>query len=235
MNQQQMVIELSRTIGGKFLGLTTVTEVKMNKTNGERKAAFKRLNPFDGKVVAVRNSTFQPNYDYAKAVNKAQAKTGNGDGESFEAGETWYNRIEDAQGRMTPFAEHKTNGSLYFVGRELTKGESTYIANEDIMELSDEIGSPETGVTLYFAGDVVPYAAFSSFMPPYKPSAKQGLSESDEIKPRTLKFESIWGMKQGGERETVDPTPTRIAPTEVIRAVNDIMAQMPDINIESID
>ena len=46
MNKNQMVIELSRKIGGQFLGLTTVTEVKMNKTNGERAKATKRINPF---------------------------------------------------------------------------------------------------------------------------------------------------------------------------------------------
>ena len=125
--------------------------------------------------------------------------------------------------------------SHYFVGREIHKGSSTYIANEDIMEVLDEEGSPETGHTLYFAGDIVPYEAFAQWMKPYKPSAKQGLDEKDEIRARTLKFDSIWAIRSGGNREVVDPTPTRIAPLEVIRAVNTIMAQMPDIDLDSIE
>jgi len=233
MDNVQLQILLSRLVGAKFLSLTTATSTKMNKTNGERKAVEKRLNPFHGRLVSVRTSTYQPNYDYGGAVNRAQAKTGVGDGASFETGETWYERVRDDQDRMTAFGRHKGNGTLYFVGRELNKGATTYIASHDIMELENAEGSEPTGVVLYHAGDAVPYDAFRQYVPAYKPSAKQGLGD-DEIKARTLKLESIWGIKVNGSREIIDPNPNRVDATEVIRGINNLVAQMPDINLDSI-
>tara|TARA_B100000614_G_scaffold262489_2_gene296257 strand:- start:13750 stop:14481 length:732 start_codon:yes stop_codon:yes gene_type:complete len=233
MDQTQLMIELSRIQGARFLSVTSATETRMNKTNGKRKAAEKRLNPFHGRVLSVRNSTYQPCYDYGAAVERARAKSETYDGPTeFEVGESWHERVMDANGKPTAFVRHPETERLYFYGRELVKGKTTYIAAEDIPALGDD--NLPTGALLYRAGDEIAYDDLSPWMPEYKPSAKQGLSEDEEIKPRTLKIESIRGLKRDGVRKAVAVPIARAEPEAVTRVMAAALSDMPDIDLSTI-
>lgn len=233
MDQTQLMIELSRIQDARFLSITSATETRMNKTNGNRKAAEKRINPFHGRVLSVRNSVYQPCYDYGGAVERAREKSEAFQGDtSFEVGESWHERVMDANGKPTAFVRHPTTEQLYFYGRELTKGNTTYIAAEDIPALGDN--NLPTGELLYRAGDEVAYDDFKSYVPTYKPSAKQGLSEDEEIKPRTLKIESIRGIKRDGVRQAVVVPIRHEEPEAVTRVMATALSAMPDIDLASI-
>jgi len=233
MDTTQLMIELSRIQGARFLSVTSATETRMNKTNGKRKAAEKRLNPFHGRVLSVRNSTYQPCYDYGAAVERARAKSEAFEGDTeFEVGESWHERVMDADGKPTAFVRHPDTEQLYFYGRELNKGKTTYIAAEDIPAIGDD--NLPTGEFLARAGDEIDYASLSAWMPTYKPSAKQGLSEDEEIKPRTLKIESIRGLKRDGVRKAVTVNVARTEPEAVTRVMAAALSDMPDIDLSTI-
>jgi len=197
------------------------------------------LNPFYGRVLSVRNSTYQPCYDYGAAVERAREKSETFEGDTeFEVGESWHERVMDANGKPTAFVRHPETGRLYFYGRELVKGKTTYIAAEDIPALGDDNIPAKimirAGEFLYLAGEEIAYDDLSAWMPTYKPSAKQGLSEDEEIKPRTLKIESIRGLKRDGVRKAVTINVARNEPEAVTRVLAAALSDMPDIDLSTI-
>lgn len=140
--------------GAQFIGVTTSTEAKMLASN-----------PF-GKVTKVSTVTLQVNYDYANAVAKA---TGTAHIPSDK--KVWYETVTDSKGRLTPFARHKTNGTLYLRGRHISTGEVRYF---------DEQGQPlEQGL-------VKPYLSNTS-------TAKA------EVRAVTYKLDSILAVRYNNE------------------------------------
>jgi hypothetical protein len=139
--------------GAQFIGVTTSTDAKMLASN-----------PF-GKVTKVSTVTLQVNYDYANAVAKATGVT------PESSGKTWYETVTDSKGRLTPFARHKTNGTLYLRGRHISTGEVRYF---------DEQGQPlEQGL-------VKPYLSNT-------PTAKA------EVRAVTYKLDSILAVRYNNE------------------------------------
>lgn len=227
IDRTQLQILLSRIVGAKFLSICTATLTEMNKTNLKKGQGLppggKKENPFYEKVVSVRRSTYMPCYDYDAGVERARQKAtlkGEFSGEiEFEPGTTWYNRIIDAQGRATAFGVHKDTGVVFFAAREFHKGKTTYIA---LVEISD-------GDIIYPAGSEVPYEAMKEFMPPYKPSAKQGLGEENEVKARTLKIASIRAIRHEGQTyKIVQPLGLPAEEKVVLGVINVHLSQLID-------
>ncbi len=216
ISRTQLQFLLARIAGATFLSIGTATETKMNKTNGLT-GDLKRPNPFWGKVVSIRRSTYIPCYDYDGNVERARFKAavkGNFEGDiEFEPGETWYQRMIDEKGRRTAFGMHKDTGTLYFAGREMNKGKTTYLALVDIKN--------EDNAIIYRAGEEIPYEAFSQYVPAYKPSAKQGLDAEDEVRARTLKLSSIRSVRHDGETyRIVQPLGLEADETTIIHTIN---------------
>lgn len=220
IGRTQLQILLARIAGAKILSLCTATLTEMNKTNVKKGVPLppggKKDNPFWGKVASVRKSTYQPCYDYGAGVERArfkQAIAGQFEGEiEFETGETWYNRVVDAQGRATAFGMHKDTGVFYFASRMLNKGKTTYIALQDI----------DADGVFYPAGATIPYEAFAEFVTPTKPSAKQGLTLETQVNANTLKFSSIRAIKHEGETYRIDqPLGLEADEVRAMRTIND--------------
>ena len=147
--------------GAQFIGATVATEVKLVKDN-----------PF-GKITKISNCTLQVNYDYANAVQNALDKSGTGETyvPSPNAKGVWYETVTDSKGRLTPFARHKTDGTLYLRARHMSTGETNYF---------DESGRP---VSDYL---VAPYIAS-------QPSKTTG------VKPVTYKLDNILSVRYKNE------------------------------------
>jgi hypothetical protein len=221
INPNRLDLVLARLVGAKFAGLTTATETRMNKTNGER-GKEKRSNPFYKRVLSLRNIKAAFCYDYDGNVERALAKQGK-DADEHRKGETWYNAITDDQGRMTAFCEHKQTGEKYIRLRTLHKGETTYIASERI----------EDGDTVYEPGDTIPFAAIKPYFPKSKPYANQGLDKGTEIAATTLKFASVRGLRVNGERFRVEQ-PANNDAAEVAAIIAGFLDSMPTVSAEDI-
>jgi len=222
INPNRLDLTLARLVGAKFAGLTTATDTKMNKTNG-LKGEDKRLNPFYGKVKSLRNISALLCYDYDGNVEKALTKQGK-PLESHSKGETWYNSILDSQGRLTAFCEHKTTGEKYIRLRTLKKGQTTYIATEQIQV--------EDG-TVYNVGSSIPFSELSPFWPNTRHYLNQGLDAGSEIAATTLKFSSVRGLRVNGERFIVDQSGTDEV-AEVAAVIAGFLIDMPNVSASDI-
>lgn len=181
---EDRVIEIIRGfVGSTFAGLTTQTNKKLNKSNGQ-KGEDKVLNPFFGKVVSVKNLVGVFNYNYAGNVENARAKAGD-DPSDWDQGESWYDAILDEKGRLTPFGRHKSTGVLYLRLRVLRYGKSEFFASETV---------EYDGVT-YNPGDEIPREVLKPFIPKSGGYKNQNLKKGEEIEAITLKFESLRGLR----------------------------------------
>lgn len=218
INPNRLDLVLARLVGAKFGGMTTATETKtMNKSNG-LKGEDKRLNPFYGKVLSLRNISAQFNYDYDAAVGRARVKQDKNP-EDWQKGETWYRAITDDKGRMTAFGEHKDTGEKYIRCRTLHKGDTTYIARERI----------ETDDTVYNPGDEIPFSELKPFWSKGKSYSNQGLEKGTEIAATTLKLSSVRGLRIDGQRYRIEQTGLTEA-AEVAAIIARFLDGMPDVS-----
>lgn len=134
------LIELLRNVNGaSFIGLTTVTDVKVNKTMGGRGTP---ANPHFGRVVKVtegasvmvfQNKTIN---GYEAMVQRRLEKEGK-KASDFQLGpRQWGTRLENL-----PVVEH--NGKYYLEVIFLRAGRSHYLLNGQQIEKKDIIGLPK--------------------------------------------------------------------------------------------
>jgi len=145
--------------GAQFIGVTTSTEAKLLASN-----------PF-GKVTKVSTVTLQVNYDYANAVQKHLDSKGIGEIYTPSDKKGWYETVTDSKGRLTPFARHKTNGTLYLRGRHISTGEVRYF-DEQGRQLSNCLVEP------YLSGTSTPNGV---------------------VRPLTYKLDSILAVRYNNE------------------------------------
>lgn len=207
-----MDLLLAKTSGAEFAGLTTATETKLNKTNG-LKGDERRSNPFHGLVLSLRNISALFNYDYDGNIAKALGKQDK-DASEHKKGTSWMQNIKDANGKLSPFCEHKTNGTKYLRLRTLHKGKTTYIAKGTII----------TDTNTYNEGDEIPFSEIKPFFPAKKSYANQGLAKGTEIMATTLKFASVRGLRINGESYTIvqDDTDTPNVATVIAGFLHDM-------------
>lgn len=217
INPNRLDLVLSRITGAKFAGLTTATETRMNKTNA-KKGDEKRINPFHGKVLSLRNISALLCYDYDGNVERARAKQDK-DPKSWDKGESWMRAITDEKGRLTAFCEHKENGTKYIRLRTLKKGSTTYVAQNRV----------ETeGGLIYNAGDSIPFAELEPFWPKGRSYENQGLKPGTEIAATTLKLSSVRGLRINGQRFRVEQPGVSDA-AEVAAVIARFLADMPNV------
>lgn len=228
MNRQTIrmstfLADLGQITGSKFAGMTTVTDTKMNKTNG-LKGDEKAINPFHEKVSSVRNISVNLCYDYDSGVERARTKQGEENPEDWRKGESWHNAILDSKGRLTAFCEHKTNGERYIRVRTLRKGPTTYIAKEQI----------ETETRTYSVGDEIPYSELEPFWPKTKPYQNQGLEKGKEVAATTLKLTSVRGMRINGVEYVIEHPNSNDDVAAVSAVIERFLSTMPNVSAADI-
>jgi len=114
--------------GSKFVGLTTVTEPKLLKSC-----------PYNG-VRKVSEVTVQVNYDYVNAVEN-QLRKEDKDLDDYKQGTSWYDVVTFQNGKLTPFAKHKTSGDLYLRCRHMSTTSSKYF-DDNGNEVSEQQLAP---------------------------------------------------------------------------------------------
>lgn len=219
IDRNQLSILLSRISGAKFGGLTTFTETKLRKTNGERSKELKRLNPFFGKVFSLRNISVLFCFDYNGNVARQRVREGK-EADEWQRGESWHEAVLDENGKLTAFCRHKDNGSIYLRVRVLHKGKTTYIATDRI----------ESEGVVYNAGDEVPFEAIEPYYSERRPYANQGVEEGKEIAATTLKFESVRAIRANGQSYNINHGNEQAEVAEVAQVIADFVASLPDVS-----
>ena len=205
MLPSEVQIAVARKIGATFVGLVTCTETKMNRGGNQGNPK----NPFFNAVRSVRRINAQFNYLYDGAVERQLAKEINAEraqnednalegdaltdeiNSRFNRGTSWYEIVEDEQGRLTPFCKHKKTGDIYFRCRTIDKGDTSYIATRNIE------GTP------YSEGDTISFESLEPYFPKTKPYKNQGTEKP--IAATTLKLESVVAIAMDGEQVKIVP------------------------------
>ena len=115
LSQSEIENGLGSIAGARIIGLTTVTEPKMRKTN----------NPYIGKVFKVSKYGAVVNFHYDDGVLRRLEKEGKS-AEDFKRGESWHEPVLTESGHLTPFCRHKKTGEKYLRVQRLN-GHSRYV------------------------------------------------------------------------------------------------------------
>ena len=113
--KKNIVETLDAMRGATFVTVVTNTEPRMRKTN----------NPFYGKLRKVARYNGQVNFQYDGAVERQLVKEGKSLDE-FRRGESWHVPVIRDDGTLTPFCQHKGNGSRYLRFRLLNVIDSRF-------------------------------------------------------------------------------------------------------------
>lgn len=128
-------------------------------------------------VIKLTDASYDMNIDYENKVANARERAGLD--REYEKGTSYFEVLRDEQGRLTPLAKHKTKDQYYFYAARRPGGTSRYFS--------------EDGQELDFETQVKP------FMPESTGSSRQGLEFEDQVKPRTIGFDSIKAIKFSGQ------------------------------------
>lgn len=115
LTTEQIENGLGSITGSRIIGLTTVTEPKMRKTN----------NPYIGKVFKVSKYGAVVNFHYDAGVLRRLEKEGKS-ADDFKKGESWHEPVLTQDGKLTPFCQHKKTGEKYLRVQRLN-GHSRYV------------------------------------------------------------------------------------------------------------
>jgi hypothetical protein len=117
--KDNIVNELDKMRGATFVTVVVNTEPRMRKTG----------NPFYGKIRKISRYNGQVNFQYDGAVERQLAKEGKSV-DDFRRGESWHVPVIREDGTLTPFCQHKSNGTKYLRFRMLNVIESKYVMSD---------------------------------------------------------------------------------------------------------
>ena len=165
ISSREMVEMLSAHKGATFATIIVETEPKLKKTG----------NPFVG-VTKMAKVNICLNFQYEAGVLRRLAKEGKSE-EDFKRGESWHTPVLNADGGLTPFCQHKTNGKIYLRSMLVNPfGHQYFDANGN--ELTDEQVNP--------------------FLPAKSDYSNQGLTESEPLRFLVYGLDGIKSITFGG-------------------------------------
>lgn len=127
--------------------------------------------------------------------------------ERFRKGENWQQVVVREDGTLTPFAEHKGNGSLYLrtMFYNTVKDGVTYVDIRD--------------------GQTYSFTDIQHILPLKSPAKNQGLPVDEQVRYNVWKLEGIRGLRMGGSAFRVRPPLEREAEA-VFEALNRYLSQI---------
>lgn len=174
-SQSELVNALKGIGKGQFVGIVYMGDGNMNKGRGAN------ANPLYGKVVEIKAVVWQFGYDYEAAVKAHIAKAG-GEPSEFEAASLpWGEWVGEG------LISHK--GEMY--ARFYEFGNSKY---------SNEYWVMDSESDSYHRATAEEIAVIKAYRKASSSSAKQsecGLSEKEQVKPRTIRLSNILSLKCG--------------------------------------
>lgn len=167
---KEFVNLVSERPGALLLSFTTYTDTRARKTG----------NPF-GKIWKRSRMNVMVNFHYNEGVRRRLEREGKNP-DDFTPAESWHQAVLDSKGRMTPFAMHKSEGTLYV--------RCMHIATVGEPRFYDD------------AGKELDYAAVKPFLPEKSSYANQGLDTPLVF--LTLKLASVKEVTIDGVDYVVD-------------------------------
>lgn len=233
MNQistAEMETMLDGTKGATMVGLIAITDpyggkpLKKKRNSDDPNPFLTNLVPEGHALVKVQRGHAMFNCRYNRAVEKRVATRINDErateglpplegeelrvaiDERFRKGDNWQEAVVRSDGTMTPFARHKTNGTVYLRTMFFKAvGEPVYIDIRDGRMFSErEIGD---------------------CLPAKSENKNQGLPKEEQVRYNVWKLLGIRALKLGGEMFRVKPPLEREA-EEVFEALNARLAEM---------